>query len=137
MTNIKKVERLEKAMRDYEQVEIPVKHHFAHHSYAREITIPAGTLATGKIHKYSQINIIAKGDVSVTTENGVLRIKAPYVLVSPPGTKRAVFAHKETVWITVHGTDETDVEKIEQKFIAKDSTEYLEFREKLEDKWPG
>ena len=142
MTNIKsfdsglrrKVEKLERAMRGEPQLDIPVKHYFAHGTYAREVTLPKGTLATGKIHKYSQVNIISKGEVSVVTESGVIRIKAPYTLVSPPGTKRAVYTHKETVWTTIHSTYETDVEKIEEHFIAKSDADYLLFCETLKIK---
>ena len=109
------------------QVEIPVRHYFSHGVYAREITIPKGTIVLGKIHKFSQLNICSKGDHSVLTENGVIRVQAPFTIVSPPGTQRIGYAHEETVWTTIHGTDLTDVDKIEEYFIAQNYQEYLEF----------
>jgi len=45
-----------------------------------------------------------------------------------PGTKRIAEALEDCVWITVHGTDETDVELIEKTFIAQTEQEYLEFK---------
>jgi quercetin dioxygenase-like cupin family protein len=129
--SIDKVERLEQALSQMDQVEIPVVNYFSHKIYAREITIPKNTILTGKIHKYSQLNILSKGEISVLTEDGVKRVKAPFTIVSPPGTKRAAYAHEDCVWTTIHGTDETDVEKIENHFIAKDMKEYLEFKESL------
>lgn len=123
----KKVKRLENEMLKCEQVDIPVKNYFAHGLYAREVFIPAGTVVTGKIHKYSQINILSQGEISVVTESGVIRIKAPYTLVSPPGTKRAAYTHSDVIWTTIHATHETDIQKIEEHFIAKDEQEYLEF----------
>lgn len=45
-------------------------------------------------------------------------IEAPYTFVSEPGTKRAVLALEDTLWTTVHVTDETDLEKIEEYVIA-------------------
>jgi hypothetical protein len=45
---------------------------------------------------------------------------APYTFVSEVGTKRVVHALEETIWTTVHVTDETDLEKIEDYVIAKD-----------------
>lgn len=118
--------RLEGYMKAMEQVDLPVKHHFAEGQYGREIFIPAGMLVVGKIHKHSHLNIISQGDISVVTEFGIYRIKAPYTHVSKPGTKRAVFTHADTVWTTVHATKETDLEKIEEEVIA---TSYEAFDE--------
>jgi hypothetical protein len=37
-----------------------------------------------------------------------------------------------TVWTTIHGTEQTDLEAIEQKFIAQSDAEYLEHCKTLE-----
>jgi quercetin dioxygenase-like cupin family protein len=122
--------RLESEIRDNcEQVDLPVKNHFSKGVYARELFIPKGTVLTGKIHKEENLNIITKGDISVLTEEGIKRVGAGAVIVSPPGTKRAGYAHEDTIWITIHGTDERDVNKIEQRFIAQSYEEYVLFCE--------
>jgi hypothetical protein len=97
-----KIDALEAAMFEQPQVEIEATHTFADGLYAREIEIKAGTLLTGKIHKFEHINIVSKGSISVLTENGAKRIEAPCAFVSPPGTKRVGYAHEDTVWTTVH-----------------------------------
>lgn len=127
-----KVSHLEAVMREGPTVEIEVRHHFSKGVYAREIFIPKGTVLVGKIHKHENLNIISQGDISVLTENGMERLKAPFTLVSPPGTKRAGFAHEDTVWLSIHGTDETDVDKIELEFIAQNEAEYIEFCKSLQ-----
>lgn len=128
-----KVNAIEVHMLQREQIEIPVKHYFSPGVYAREITIPAGALVTGKIHKYAQLNILSKGDISVLTERGIMRVQAPFTIVSPPGTKRIAFAHTECVWTTIHATDETDPEKIEAQMVVDTDQQYLDFvRLKLE-----
>jgi len=96
-----------------------VRHIFAPGVYAREITINPGEFIVGKLHKTSHINIISEGDISVKTEFGTHRYKAPYTFVSQVGTKRVVFAHEKTIWTTIHPTEETDLEKIEDHVIAK------------------
>ena len=112
---------LEKAMQQSPcQVELPPRHYFANGLYAREITIPKGTLLTGKIHKTEHLNIVSKGDISVLTEDGPKRVRAPFTMVSRPGTKRVGYAHEETVWTTIHATQETDLDKIEADLIATD-----------------
>ena len=129
--NREKVNLLEAEMLKQKQLDLPVKHYFAPNVYARELFIPKGTLLTGKIHKYAQLNILSKGDMSVLTDEGVVRVQAPFTIVSPPGTKRIALAHEDCVWTTVLGTDETDPDVIEQKFTAKDELEYLKFCEAM------
>lgn len=127
MSMREKVAAIEIEMRKRETLELPVRHYFSQGVYARELFIPKGTLLTGKIHKYAQLNIMSAGDISVLTDDGVQRVQAPFTIVSPAGTKRIAYAHEDTVWTTIHGTDETDVDKIEMHFIAQSETEYLEF----------
>lgn len=119
---------LEEAIRrDLPPVELPVKHHFSKGVYARELFIPKGTVLTGEIHKYTNLNIMSMGELSVLTEEGIKRVKAPFTIVSPPGTKRAAYAHEDTIWTTIHGTDETDVDVIKGLFIAHSYEEFEQF----------
>lgn len=110
--------RLEHAVGQVEQIDMPVKHYFARGIYARELFIPKGTVLVGKIHNYSQINIVSKGDISVTTDDGVKRVQAPFTIASPAGTKRAGYAHEDTIWTTISHSFETDPEKLESELIA-------------------
>lgn len=123
--------RAEEWMKKQSQLDLPVKHHFSQGVYARELFIPAGTLLTGQIHKYEQLNILSQGEMSVLTEEGMKRVKAPFTVVSPPGTKRIAYTHSDCTWTTIHGTDLREVKDIEAKFIAQSEQEYLEFKESL------
>jgi hypothetical protein len=69
---------------------------------------------TGAIHKTRHVSILAKGDISILTVDGVKRIKAPLVIHTQPGAKRIGFAHSETVWIDVfpNPTNEKDTDKL-------------------------
>lgn len=111
---------IESEIAKVDQVECPIKHIFAPGVYAREMTIPAGTILTGKIHATEHINILSQGDISVLTEEGMKRLQAPFSFVSKPGTKRVGYAHTDVVWTTIHVTNETDLDKIEAEVIAKD-----------------
>lgn len=114
---------IEERMFEEEQIEMPPTHHFFEGGYGREILIPAGTLVAGKIHKHRSLNILAAGEMTLLTEEGVKKIKAPYTVVSPPGIKRVAYAHTDCTWVCVHGTQETDLEKIEEEVIAKNYDE--------------
>lgn len=113
-----KVLRLEDALRTFPQIPEDVHHHFAPGIYMRELRIPQGAVLTGKIHRTEHMNILAQGEISVLTEHGVQRLSAPCVIKSSPGIKRAGYAHTDVVWICVHATTETDLEKLEQDLIA-------------------
>lgn len=119
---------IEQELAEYPQVEMPPTHLQAKDLYAREIDIPAGTLLIGKIHKHSSLNIMLKGEMTLLTEDGVKRIKAPFRVVSKPGIKRMGYAHTDCTWLSVHGTQEVELDKIEQDVIAQtfDDVEFLE-----------
>lgn len=110
----------------HEQIEVPIKHYFSKDVYAREMTLEQGSFIVGKIHKFENLNILSKGEVSVLSIDGVVRLKAPATFVGSVGAKRVIYAHSEVVWTTIHGTSETDVEKIEEQFIAKSYDEVEE-----------
>lgn len=101
-----------------EPAELKETHHFADGIYGRELFIPAGTVLTGKIHRHSTLNLLIQGDITVTTPEGMRRIQAPAVFVSEPGTKKAGYAHTDTIWVNVHPTKITDLAAIEAKFIV-------------------
>lgn len=119
-----KVLRLEEMLRGFPQLPEQLTHHFADGVYARELHIPKDAVIVGKIHRHAHLNFLMKGDISVLTEHGIKRIQAPAVITSAPGIKRAGYAHEETIWITVHATEETDLEKIEDQVICKSFEEF-------------
>lgn len=122
-----KVFEAEEVMRNMPQVELRHVDHFSHKVYARELHIPAGVTLTGKIHKYTNLNFLLKGEMVVKTEDGMVRVEAPHTIVSPPGTKRIAYAITDCIWTTVHGTDSTDVDDIELEFVVETEQEYLAF----------
>ena len=109
------------------QLELKVNHYFSHGVYARELLIPADTILTGEIHKFENLNILVKGRIAVSIGDEIEIIEAPFIVVSPPGTKRIAHTITDCVWITIHGTHERDVDKIKEMFIADSEKDWLEF----------
>jgi glycerol-3-phosphate dehydrogenase len=109
------------------QVQLPVGHYFAPGVYARELTIYAGCVLTGAVHKFPQLNILSKGKMRVLVEGVFVDVEAPYTVVSPAGTKRIAYAVTDCVWTTILGTSDTDVQRIEKDFVCKTEEEYLEW----------
>ena len=119
---------LEQRMREHPEtvipgakvLDLPVRHLFSKGLYARELTLPAGTLAVGKLHRFEHLNVISKGKIAVVSENGRAVITAPHIWNSLPGAKHVGFAMEETVWTTFHPSEETDPEKLEAALAAPD-----------------
>ena len=85
--------------------------------------MPAGFILTSKIHKKDHPYFILKGKVSVLTEEGPVLLEAPYYGITPAGTKRVCYIHEDVLWVTVHVTEKTDLQEIEEEVIAKDFSE--------------
>ena len=83
--------------------------------------MPKGTVLTGKIHKHSCINIIAKGKIAVVTDEGEKIIEAPYTFVSGSNVKKVGAVLEDTVWINVHPwIGEEDIKMIEAELMVKE-----------------
>jgi len=84
--------------------EIPVTESVKDGWYTREIRIPEGICLTGKIHTEEHICILSQGDLSVMTDHGIKRIKAPYSFKASAGIKKIGYAHQNCVFTTLHRT---------------------------------
>jgi quercetin dioxygenase-like cupin family protein len=124
-------EHPERLLEDGRKIELETIHHFAPGLYARELRIPAGVLLTGKIHKTEHLNILAKGRIEISNMGESKELIAPQIFVSPPGTKRAGYAHEDSVWITIHPTEETDMIKLEQDLVTN-SFDEIEYKPVIE-----
>lgn len=116
--SLAQIVKLEAELKKLPQLAIETNHYHAAGLYAREIHIPAGTVLTGKTHKTEHLNILSRGEIAVWTEQGIKRLKAPFVLVSAPSTKRVGFAITDTTWVTVHATESRDLAEIEKQIIS-------------------
>jgi len=107
-------------------------HHFAPGVYAREMIVPAGVLLTGAVHKTEHISIFMEGRMLIPDEHGSREIQAPIVEICQPGVKRVGLALDQVRWITVHPTDETDLEVLEAELVTNDPEEARLIAERVE-----
>lgn len=118
-----RIERLQRELSKLPQYEPVTHHYFADGMYCREVMREAGTLVVGAVHKKEHFYVVASGTVSITDGMGdATEVTGPKVLVSKPGTKRAVYAHTDSVCITVHKTDKTDLAEVEADLVEADPT---------------
>lgn len=115
---LESIETLETHMLTLPQVEIPVLERWVNGMYTREITIPAGTLLTGRVWKHDYVDIMLGGDILVAIPSGTRRLTGPNVCDGQAGRKRAGYAFEDTRWITVQRADEV---------AGQEPIEYLTF----------
>ena len=124
-----RVNAIEAEMKKQPQLELRVENYFSLGVYARALYIPKDTILVGKIHKYPQLNFLMQGSMSVLVGEEIQTVSAPFIVASPAGTKRIAKALEDCIWVTVHGTNLTSVDEIEQHFIAQDEDDFQKFVE--------
>lgn len=109
-----RIELVESAMLELDQVEIPVKESYANGMYTRQIMIPRGTLLTGRVHMFPYVDIMLAGDIEVATPDGIKHMTGWNVLQGFAGRKRIGYAWEDTYWATVHRTDQFEPGAMEE-----------------------
>jgi len=93
--------------------------------YAREMLIPIEDydfiFITSEIHKTEHMFVVLKGSLIVSTDDGdPVLIKAPYMGMTKPGTRRVALALEDTIWTTIHANpDNETAEQIRERIIEK------------------
>lgn len=105
------------------------RHSFAEGVYIREMHLKKGALLTGEIQNYEHAIFLMNGTIDLATDEGVMRVSAPFFCVAKAGTKRIGYAVTDVVWINVHPnpTNETDIKTIENKMVSHSFEEYDNF----------
>jgi hypothetical protein len=116
----KKVSVLQAEISKLPQYEPETKHTFHGGMYCRELFQPAGVLVVGKVHKKDHFYFIASGTVAVTTDDTVEQLTGPTILCSKVGTKRAIYAITDTLYMTIHVVESTTVEAAESELVEDD-----------------
>lgn len=122
-----KIVALQESMKKI-QCEQPEPHHFfAPGMYARELTVPAGMLIVGKIHRHEHFLFVLSGRAEVISEFGRFVVEAGHISVSPAGVKRIVLAMEDTKFVTVHlnKDDSQDLEVIEREHIQPEEADMI------------
>jgi hypothetical protein len=140
LSNIEKIELFEYFLKNYtdgsEQTakELPLEHFICNKTYVRQITLPKDMILTGKVHNFDHTSILSKGEVTIMTSEGTTRIKAPATWISKAGTKRLIYVHEETIWSTIHQSENTQVEDLENELVHESDLSWINEANLLGDK---
>ncbi len=110
---------------------LPLTHTFSEGVYAREIFMPKGMIVAGHIHTTTHLNIVSLGKAKVwmSDTKEIIEVVAPYTFESKAGVRKVLFIEEDMFWTTIHLTDLTDVEEIENAVLDKKASENLELED--------
>ena len=104
----------------------PLKHTFTDGIYIRQMSMKKDSFVIGKIHKHNHVWFLLTGEISVADENDTVDHVAPCYVEATAGSKRMIYAHKDSIWVNIHAnpTNTQDLEELEELIIAKDYEEF-------------
>lgn len=120
---------LQKVMLNFPQVILPLNHYKCGNIYVRELFIPQGTTVVGNIHKYAHVVMVTKGQLSFSVGDEIKTVNAPFITRSDPGAKRVIYAHEDSIMVTIHEYS-GDIEEAEEHLVFKKESDWLEFANK-------
>lgn len=123
-----KAMELENVLLNLPQESCELVHNMVPGLYVRSCKVKAGTVITGAVFKRHHI-CISIGNQTIIDEDGPHHYEGVHVFNSRPGIKRVAHVHEDTVFITVHHTQERELVEIEREQVADT---YLEYERGLE-----
>ena len=124
------IDALQAAMAKMPQACVRTEHLFCDGMYLRDYEQPPDTCVVSKIHKRENFFIVTRGRAWVAQDGALVEIKAGDVMVTRPGTKRAVLTRDESVGIvTVHRVGkERDLDKLERRLTVREDAALFDVR---------
>jgi len=113
------IQAMQDAMRAMPQAPaFKTEHVFFGGMYCRRMEIPKDSLIVSKVHKSDHLFIGCSGELVVAGQGEMYTLRAGDVIPSYIGTKRAVYALTDVVCMTVHKTDKTTTDGLEDELMA-------------------
>jgi quercetin dioxygenase-like cupin family protein len=125
--------------------ELETKHYQCKHLYVRQVIFNKDDLAVGRVHKQEHMALITGGPMVISTyicdekdnvieDLGTKEYYSGDVIISKPGTKRAVVAKGPGTFLCLHYAEKTTLDDLEQELMQKDYLALYDSNNKLIDK---
>ena len=113
------LDRLEEELGAMPQADIKTEHYFSPGVYMRLMIAPPGVMVLGHEHATEHFNVVLKGRANVMVDGITSEVVAPAIIKSKVGSRKIALVFEELVWLNVHPTDETNIEKLEEMLYNK------------------
>ena len=125
--------------------ELETKHYQCEHLYVRQVIFNKDDIAIGRVHKKEHMALITGGPMVISTyicddkdnvveDLGTKVYQSGDVIISKPGTKRAVFAKGPGTFLCLHYAEKQTLDDLEQELMQKDYLALYDSNNKLIDK---
>ena len=136
LASLETVRALEAVMRQMDgqlSADELTSHTFCEGLYMRTLFVPADTTVVGKQHAQQNIFMLVSGEMTIYTDSGPVRVKAPFMAITQPGDKRAGYAHVDSICVNIHPNpdNETDLKLLEARYITPEALPAPETQELL------
>lgn len=120
-------------------LDLPTQGMFSDGVYLRTIFMPKGSIVVGKQHKTKHFNIVLSGKADVWINGEYKLIEAPSIFESLEDVRKILYILEDMYWTTIHPTNLTTEEEIEEEIIKEDTKEMKElimkqFKIQIEEK---
>jgi hypothetical protein len=124
LKELERIERMEDLLLQLPQIEIPTFHYFSEGLYAREIHAPRDAVIIGHEHRHECMNVMRQGRVWTVTNGVLMEIMPPFMGRSGARTRKASIVIEDMIWTTIHPNpdNETDIDKLEERYLIKSPT---------------
>lgn len=99
-----------------------ISHHFGGGVYAKETRVPAGMVLVQHKHEHDHLSVLALGRVQIEVDGVRSELEGPACITITAGKYHGIKALTDVVWYCIHATDCTDPDKVDEVFIAPDSS---------------
>lgn len=119
--------KLQMQLSQLPQYEPKTEHFFHGGMYCRKVWREAGVLVIGKVHKKEHFYLIVDGTVRIEREE----FGPGSLILSKPGSKRAVLSLTDVTCMTFHRCEAKTVEDAERELVEDDMTSMYEVGNQL------
>jgi uncharacterized cupin superfamily protein len=121
LATIDSVARFKSELAKLPQYEPESEHHFHGGMYCRSVWRDAGVALVGKVHKKEHFYLVVTGRLMVKADGQeAIEVGPGTLMLSKPGTQRAVFSLEPSLCMTFHRTDAKTEEEAEAELIEED-----------------
>ncbi len=132
MTHSQAVDLIAHELAGMPQLDAPVTHRFAPGVYLREIFMEADSIVIGRVHKTRHFNVLLTGACLIVHADGSREeLRAPFTFVSEAGVQKVLYILEDMRWQTIHPSEETDLQKLDDLLVEPVPTNILEQRERV------
>lgn len=102
---------------------LDIAHFFGGHAYVKESRVRAGMALAQHMHTYDHLSYLVQGTVVVEVDGEREILTAPRCFTIHAGKHHGIRAVTDTVWLCIHGTEETDPAKVDMTLIDPASSD--------------